>query len=42
MDFVIELPKITKDNFDILLITIYKFTKRVLLIPNKGTYLAID
>ena len=41
MDFVLALPTVNLDKDCILTIT-YKYTKRVILIPGKTTYLAVN
>ena len=41
MDFVLVLPTANSDKDCMLTIT-YKYTKRVILIPGKITYLAVD
>ena len=41
IDFVLALPTVNSDKDCILTIT-YKYTKKMILIPGKTTYLAID
>ena len=41
MDFVLALPTVNSDKDCILTIT-YKYTKKVILILGKTTYLAVD
>lgn len=42
IDFIIELPEVGPEKFNILLIIIDKFTKKVALEPGKITWIAVD
>ena len=42
IDFILALPQSTPDKYDCLLTVTDKFTKRIALIPGRGTYKAKD